>query len=40
VVPFGGAGLFDVDPDQGSVNQDPHVEVISDIAALPLDMEF
>src|SRR5215469_7578298 len=40
VVPFGGAGLFDVDPDQSSVNQDPHVEVTSDIAALPLDMEF
>lgn len=40
VVPAGGAGLFDVDPDQSSVNQDPHVEVTSDIAALLLDMEF
>src|SRR5262245_20540128 len=40
VVPAGGAGLFDVDPDQSSVNQDSHVEVSSDIAALPLDMEF
>jgi hypothetical protein len=40
VLPAGGAGLFDVDPDQSSVNQDPHVEVTSDIAALPLDMEF
>lgn len=40
VVPAGGAGLFDVDPDQGTVNQDPHVDVTGDIAALPLDMEF
>ena len=40
VLPVGGAGLFDVDPDQSSVNQDQHVEVSSDIAALPLDMEF
>jgi hypothetical protein len=38
--PVGGAGLYDVDPDQSGVNQDPHVEVTSDIAALPLDMEF
>src|SRR5215471_15441755 len=33
--PVGGAGLYDVDPDQSGVNQDPHVEVTSDIAALP-----
>ena len=38
--PVGGAGLYDVDPDQSGVNQDPHVEVTGDIAALPLDMEF
>lgn len=40
VVPAGGAGLFDVDPDQSGVSQDPNVEVTGDIAALPLDMEF
>jgi hypothetical protein len=40
VLPAGGAGLFDVDPDQSGVNQDPHVEVSSDVSALPLDMEF
>jgi hypothetical protein len=38
--PVGGAGLYDVDPDQSGVNQDPHVEVTGDIAALPLDMEL
>ena len=40
VTPAGGAGLYDVDPDQSGVNQDPHVQVTSDVAALPLDMEF
>jgi hypothetical protein len=39
VYPVGGAGLFDVDPDQSAVNQDPNVAVTSDVAALPVDME-
>jgi hypothetical protein len=39
VYPVGGAGLFDVDPDQSIVNQDPNVVVTSDMAALPVDME-
>jgi len=39
VYPFGGAGLFDVDPDQSAVNQDPNAVVTSDVAALPVDME-
>jgi hypothetical protein len=39
VVPFGGAGLFDVDPDQGSVSQDPNVVITGDVASLPEGME-
>jgi hypothetical protein len=39
VYPLGGAGLFDVDPDQGTVNQDPKAVVTGDVAALPDDME-
>lgn len=39
VEPQGGAGLFDVDPDQGAVSQDPNVAVTGDIGALPEDVE-
>ena len=39
VVPAGGAGLFDVDPDQGVVSQDPAVAARGDLASLPEDME-
>lgn len=34
----GGAGLFDVDPDQANVSQDPTVAITGDVAALPVDM--
>ena len=37
--PVAGAGLFDVDPDQGNVSQDPNVAIHGDIASLPEDME-
>jgi hypothetical protein len=39
VDPKGGAGLFDVDPEQGRVSQDPKVAVAGDVDALPEDME-
>jgi len=39
VYPFGGAGIFDVDPDQSTVNQDPKTVVTGDVAALPVDVE-
>jgi hypothetical protein len=39
VNPKGGAGLFDVDPVQGGVSQDPKVTVRGDADALPEDME-
>ena len=35
VEPRGGAGVFDVDPDQSKVSQDPKLVVKGDIAALP-----
>ncbi|MEU1406375.1 hypothetical protein ABZ471_29110 [Streptomyces sp. NPDC005728] len=35
VEPRGGAGLFDVDPDQAGVSQDPKVVVEGDIDAYP-----
>ncbi|MFD3933323.1 hypothetical protein [Streptomyces sp. NPDC058614] len=35
VEPRGGAGLFDVDPDQTGVSQDPKVVVKGDIAVFP-----
>ncbi|MCX4972681.1 hypothetical protein [Streptomyces sp. NBC_00620] len=35
VEPLGGAGLFDVDPDQTGVSQDPKVVVKGDIAVFP-----
>ncbi|MFF7652873.1 hypothetical protein ACFZCY_24135 [Streptomyces sp. NPDC007983] len=38
--PVGGAGIFDVDPDQDGVSQDPDQEVTSDVDALPEDMEL
>jgi hypothetical protein len=40
VQPAYGAGLFDVDPDQGSVSQDPSVAVSGDIAAFTEDWGF
>jgi len=40
VDPSGGAGLFDVDPEQGGVSQDPGVAVGGDADALPEDMEL
>lgn len=40
VEPQGGAGLFDVDPDQGDISQDPNVAVTGDVAALPDDWGF
>ncbi|MFC0598384.1 hypothetical protein [Streptomyces palmae] len=35
VEPRGGAGVFDVDPDQSAVSQDPGVAVKGDIDAFP-----
>ncbi|WP_329546373.1 MULTISPECIES: hypothetical protein [unclassified Streptomyces] len=35
VEPRGGAGIFDVDPDQTKVSQDPKVVVKGDIAVFP-----
>ncbi len=40
VFPQGGAGLFDVDPDQGGVSQSASVAVTGDVAALPEGMEL
>lgn len=37
VEPAGGAGLFDVDEDQGDVVQDPNVPVVGDVDVLPED---
>jgi hypothetical protein len=37
VEPVYGAGLYDVDPDQGNVSQSPSVVVTGDIAAMPVD---
>jgi hypothetical protein len=38
--PAGGAGLFDIDPDQRGVSQDPHVAVTGDAEALAEDLEL
>jgi hypothetical protein len=38
--PVGGAGLYDVDPPQGDLSQDPDVPVVGDADALPEDMEL
>ncbi|MBG0853603.1 hypothetical protein I2W78_17555 [Streptomyces spinoverrucosus] len=35
VEPQGGAGLFDVDPDQAGVSQDPNAVVKGDVDVLP-----
>lgn len=40
VEPAYGAGLFDVDPDQHDISQDPNVAVDGDTTALPEDSEF
>jgi hypothetical protein len=40
VYPLGGAGVFDVDPDQHGVSQDPNAVITGDLAALPEDMEL
>ncbi len=40
VEPAYGAGLFDVDPDQGDVSQDPSVAVSGDVSALSEDWGF
>ena len=37
--PFGGAGLYDVDPDQARLSQSSSVVITGDVAALPEDME-
>jgi hypothetical protein len=36
--PVGSAGVFNVDPDQDGVSQDPEHKVTSDIDALPADL--
>jgi hypothetical protein len=38
--PVGGAGVFDVDPSQDDVSQDPNVAVDGDVQALPEDVEI
>jgi hypothetical protein len=40
VEPEGGAGLYDVDPDQGNVSQSPDVVVTGDVAVLSEDWGF
>jgi hypothetical protein len=40
VEPAYGAGLYDVDPDQGNVSQSPNSVVTGDIAAMPDDWSF
>jgi hypothetical protein len=40
VYPVYGAGIFDVDPSQGTVSQSTSVVVTGDVASLPLGMEF
>ncbi len=40
VEPVGGAGLFDVDPDQSGVSQDPAHQATGDLDALPDDQEL
>jgi hypothetical protein len=37
--PAGGAGIFDVDPAQDGISQDPAQAVTGDVDALPEDME-
>jgi len=40
VEPVGGAGLFDVDPDQDGVSQSSEQMVTGDVDALPDDLEL
>ena len=40
VVPVGGAGLFDVDPAQNDISQDPDVAVSGDLVAFPEDEDL
>jgi hypothetical protein len=40
VEPAYGAGLFDVDPEQAAVNQDPNSVVNGDLSMFPEDWEF
>jgi hypothetical protein len=40
VEPAGGAGVFDVDPDQTGVSQEPGVPTTGDVASLPEDLEL
>ena len=40
VEPAGGAGLFDVDQDQGNLSQDPNVPIVGDAIAIPEDKEL
>jgi hypothetical protein len=40
VEPQYGAGLFDVDPDQGGISQSPDVVVTGDVSVLSEDMEL
>jgi hypothetical protein len=38
--PVGGAGLFDIDPDQDGISQDPARPATGDVEALPEDEEL
>lgn len=40
VEPVGGAGLYDVDPDQTAVSQNPAQSPTGDVEALPDDQEL
>jgi hypothetical protein len=40
VQPVGGAGLYDLDPDQGDVSEDPSTVVVGDVDAMPEDWEY
>jgi hypothetical protein len=38
--PKGGAGLYDVDPPQDGITQDPEIIPVSDVDALPEGVEL
>jgi hypothetical protein len=38
--PKGGAGLYDVDPPQDGITQDPEIIPVSDVDALPEEVEL
>lgn len=38
--PAGGAGLYEDDPDQANVSQDPNVAVTGNVESLPEDVGF